>query len=182
MGVQNNIHVLKRITSYLNNPLIIFFIIFASGCGESENSNSARSPLPSTPNAEAARAELEGIDTNQDGIRDEVQIMVRGLALSTEEERASLQLARGIQSAILVGARADASNDEITTAGEKLTRAADCVYHRFQARASQQIIVMDLLMADTPERVQAYHNFEARTVGQSFEGATSLEEACDSDI
>ena len=41
---------------------------------------------------------------------------------------------------------------------------------------------MNLLMADTPDRLRAYRAFEARTVGQRFEGASLLEDACASDI
>lgn len=134
--------------------------------------------LPEAPSPEEARADLNGVDRDGDAVRDDVQIMVRGLELNAEEE-ATLQLARGLGDAIQVGANPDSSPDEVTRAGERLARAADCLFFRFGARATQQVHMMNLLMADTPERALGYQSFERRTSGQSFAGASRLEEACD---
>lgn len=142
-------------------------------------STGSMTPLPDRPSPEEARADLNGVDRDGDEVRDDVQISLRELELTEEREEASLQLARGIRAAIQVGANPEASPDEVTRAGERLTRAADCLFVQFGAQATQQARLLNLLMADTPERTQGYQNFERRTSGQSFVGASRLEEACD---
>lgn len=158
---------------------LLTVLSIAIGCQEDGDMSRTQEPLPEYPGAEEARRTLAGVDSDGDFIRDDVQIMVRGLGLSLEQEKAVLQLARAMQMATITGSEAQASSDEVTSTGELLARGVDCVSYRFGDRAIEQIHVLNLLIADTPDRSIAYQNFEQRTHGQQFPSARSEAEACD---
>jgi hypothetical protein len=123
------------------------------------------SPLPPDPGA-AGKATLEGIDSDGDGLRDDVQRHIALTYPESERTRAGLiQAAKAMQALIL---NADDKQTSIANALEDAA-ALDCLYY---LRPSDRDLVYDSLRAivvNTPERARAYLRADGQLGGQVYE-------------
>lgn len=147
------------------------------GGGDGDSGSPSNSNLPADP-GDAGKVTIGGVDSDNDGVRDDIEIAVSTLNLSTEEKTAALQVAKGVQDAIQAGLDGT-SADSQRNAAIAMAMAVDCVSHRFGSDAANQIALMELFALNTPERAAAYEQFNAATVGQQFGDMESEEVACE---
>ena len=134
--------------------------------------------LPPDP-GEAGTQTVAGIDSDNDGVRDDIQIYIDSLELSgANESESATQWAKGIQEAILTG-DSNSGSDAVRSAAERLALAVDCASHVFGVDAVDQIALLELMALNTDARSAAYENFNAQTEGQQFGAMADQEVACE---
>jgi hypothetical protein len=120
--------------------------------------------LPPDP-GEAGKATLEGIDSDGDGVRDDIQRYIALTYPDSEQTRAALtQRAKSLQNAILNSGSQQAS---ISNA-EAANRSIECIYARRPNDAQE---VDEALLAEflnTEARTKAYLDFNDHLHGQIF--------------
>lgn len=145
-----------------------------SGCGyitpTGNNSN-----LPPDP-GDAGRTTLLGIDTDSDGVRDDVQIAIATRYPSdTNSQLALSQLATGIQEAFTAQSAND--SNQLSNTFQKIVKATDCITVT-TVQPLQDIVFIQTLMANTNVRSDAYVEINTAASGQFFGGDSDLESAC----
>lgn len=106
---------------------------------------------------EAGKATLEGIDSDGDGIRDDVQRYIQLTHPDAPAVRAGLgQYARGLQTALLVAT----DREESRRVAKELDRADECLEHfvGFDAYAFGDDVTIEML--NTEARSRAYISFD----------------------
>ena len=122
--------------------------------------------LPPDPGAEG-KATIEGIDSDQDGLRDDIQRYIALTYPDSEKTRAALrQIAVGLQIALL---EKDVKNKSLDNA-ENLMRASECLYYiNFEsARKLKNMLKAEFL--NTVERSRAYLEYNQKLGGHNFRG------------
>jgi hypothetical protein len=117
---------------------------------------------------------IKGPDTNNNGIRDDIDAYIAQLAISNEEKKAALQQAKAMQEVLLV----DLTNTvAMRTLDAKLERAAQCIETKFkdfeQGMAMGRKI--EAITANTQERSMQYikyNNALSGTVSKLLTGNT----------
>jgi hypothetical protein len=128
--------------------------------------NPPGSGLPPDP-GEAGMATLEGIDSDQDGIRDDIQRYIALTYPDSQKTRAALrQFALAFHKAILESPDEESAlrNTEVEA------RASECLWY---IHSEDSIKMSDLLMAEflnTMERSRAYLTYNAKLGGHVFGG------------
>ena len=164
----------------LAGVVIFSLLVIACGGGGGGDSVDTNTPLPSS-NAlppdpvDAGKATLSGTDSDNDGLRDDVQRAISTLEYSGEALGSVTQLAMGIQSAITH----DGSSASAREAGEQLAKATDCASHVFGLGATDEILVLELLALNTEARADAYEEFNVQSAGQQYGEMASKEVACE---
>ncbi len=130
--------------------------------------------LPPDP-GDAGKLTLEGIDSDGDGIRDDIQRFIALNHPDSEKLRAALtQYTRGLQQALLVrDDKALALN-----AASELDRAGECLWFLLDEEAPD--IKNELLarILNTVERSRAYLTYNAQLFGGIFPIASDLKSSC----
>lgn len=120
---------------------------------------------------------LEGIDSDRDGLRDDIQ---RYIALNfTDPDRiaALRQIARSMQFTIRVGAEADtaALEEAILSAAA----ASECMFARF-GTSNAELVDLEIRIRNTQQRIQAIEAFSALADGKTFPSTSpTFASACD---
>lgn len=171
---------------------LYFLIMFSAailltGCGGSnndttinnssslDNSTQTQSNLPPDPGS-IGMSTLLGVDSDNDGVRDDVQIAISNRYPSdTNSQLALSQLAMGIQDAFTAQS-ADDSN-ELNNTFQKIVSATDCITVT-TSQPLQDIIFVQSLMANTSTRSEIYEDVNTAASGQFFGGDNDLESAC----
>jgi hypothetical protein len=127
--------------------------------------------LPPDPGA-AGKQTLEGVDSDRDGVRDDVQ---RYIALSYPTDpalRAALrQLAKENQGFIT---QAESDRSVIYSINERRFAAQDCLYYVNGGdiyAASRARLALRAVQLDTPERSRAFLKSDAKLSGLIFKGS-----------
>ncbi len=132
--------------------------------------------LPEDP-GEAGMATLAGIDSDDDGVRDDIEIGIAAIGFDSGEETDSvMQLAEALQAAIESDST---SEDDVRSTGNQIAIAVNCASAVFGEDAATQILLMELLALNTEARSQAYAEFNAQSAGQQFGVTVSEEVACE---
>jgi hypothetical protein len=118
--------------------------------------------LPPDP-GEAGKVTLEGIDSNNDGVRDDLEIAIYEYASKTEEEnlrKAMRQDAKARQLAIIAGHTQDPQ--EIEEARKAGFKSLMCAFRKMRSDYENWdfFTYMDGKAANTPERLVAYIRFD----------------------
>jgi hypothetical protein len=133
--------------------------------------------LPPDP-GEAGKQDLLGIDSNNDGVRDDVEIAIAHRYPSNENLRLALkQFSKSIQLAFNSIKLADDTqlNDSLL----KIVSATDCITGASQ-RPQEDIIFIENIMQNTQERVDAYLKANDVAAGQVFGGEyIDFEHSCE---
>ena len=160
--------------------------MFLTGCGGSSgdttindtssgNNTQNENNLPPDP-GDAGMATLLGVDSDNDGVRDDVQIAIANrYPANTNSQLALSQLATGIQDAFT----AESTNDvnELNNTFQKIVSATDCITVT-TSQPLQDIIFVQSLMANTSTRSDIYEDVNTAASGQFFGGDNDLESAC----
>jgi hypothetical protein len=109
---------------------------------------------------------IAGPDTNNNGVRDDIDAYIASLP-DTAPQKAALEQA---SAAITTAMTADATNQNaLTDASRKIANASACIHARYDSTtASSKNAEMEKLTVNTKERFTAYGNFSAAISGTSF--------------
>ena len=126
--------------------------------------NPGNSTLPPDP-GEAGKATLAGIDSDGDGIRDDIQRYIALTYPDSRKTRAALkQFTLALHSAIL-----ESPDEESALSNTELeARAGECLWY---IHSEDAIIISNLLMAEylnTLERSRAYLEYDSKLGGHVF--------------
>jgi hypothetical protein len=129
--------------------------------------------LPPDPGA-AGRATLQGIDSDNDGLRDDVQIHVHDSAYSDAATRAaSIRLAKAFQ--LMVTSGADSSRARTATAS--MNRAIDCLYSVDPDDFGDYVEDIEAAVVNTGDRARAYVRAGAFVSGGTYSVSTTANNA-----
>ncbi len=136
--------------------------------------------LPPDP-GEAGKKTLAGIDSNNNGIRDDVEIAIYNRYPDYYEMRKTLeQSARSTQASILAGA--SGSVVELEAAGKQSSRSADCFVGFISTSLNMDYtplaIFIENTVVNTEERAKAYIKDSAYWSGKIIKGNDD-DEPCD---
>lgn len=133
--------------------------------------------LPPDP-GEAGKQTLLGIDSDQDGVRDDVQRFIALHYYKSDDEKARLaleQFAESIQYGFTVyQATPEGDLDDVYS---KIIAATDCITGT-SATLKEDIVFVENIMQNTDERVQAYIAINESAAGRIFVGTTDFVGGC----
>lgn len=118
--------------------------------------------MPADPGS-AGEASIEGVDADQDGLRDDVQRWVSAHASIASHRSALFQLARA-----LVGTLSVTSKQAALQQAERVVRAQECVFARLPRQAEALSADLEALVVNTRARGEAYLAYNERLAGESF--------------
>lgn len=133
--------------------------------------------LPPHP-GEAGKQTLLGIDSDNDGVRDDVQIAIARHYPEPEDEKARLaleQFAASWQYAFRVYQSGD--EEELYNVFSEINPAVSCIAAT-SSKSLEDIVFVKLIMRNTEERVQAYANINDTAIGRTFPVYSASEEYC----
>ncbi|MDR0664221.1 MAG: hypothetical protein LBF86_01680 [Helicobacteraceae bacterium] len=172
----------------LRNAQTLLFAFFAlvalAGCegksGGGSNQNDGKQnirdlypELPPDPGEEGKKT-LEGIDSNNNGVRDDVEIAIYESFPSRyqdEDRQVLLQSAKSRQETLT--AAASGNIETILKAERESARAIECAFKKFP-NSMKSVELIDFAtqkVVNTKARVQAYSSFSAALSGRSFSGS-----------
>lgn len=139
-------------------------------------------PVPALANLQAPdtldrSSSLAGPDTNNDGVRDDINRWVDAQSYSAPEKKAIHQFARTVQQTLLVNAK---DKQEARRAAEAMFIAIHCARMAFEPgsrKPSQSVKHLEAITANTKERAMQYILFSGALDGMTFEMPTELK--CD---
>ncbi len=132
--------------------------------------------LPPDP-GEAGRLTLEGIDSDNDGVRDDVQIDITNRYPSNTNARLALrQLAKSLQKGFI--AQKNNDTQALNEVAFDINSAAKCI-SASSNRANSDIRLVRNIMANTNERGLIMIDLSAASSGKFFVIEDNLESHCD---
>lgn len=151
----------------------LLFLLF-TGCGGGSGGVAPPTEpsivLPPDPGL-AGKATLEGIDTDGDGIRDELQIAIFERYPEDGEKRAALfQNVRALQTALVVSQAGDP--ELVHTVSEYMSKGLYCLFERGIEEDTQFLREQVL---NTPARFEADIKFNKLLNGQFFGSANAID-------
>lgn len=154
---------MKKIISILITTIVIGIV--GCGSGKETNNSSTNSSLPVDP-GEAGKVTLEGIDSDEDGVRDDVQIsIVNRYQDDAAMQKILIQQALTLQDALITGASGDAN--AMSEIAHEMNRAASCMVVK-SSNPSEDIRFLEFHVINTQARTDAYLRFNAEMDGQFF--------------
>jgi hypothetical protein len=144
----------------------------SSGGNGGNNGGGGNVELPPDPGSEG-RKTLEGIDSNNNGIRDDVEIAIYEYAPKPEDEgvrQALIQTSRSLQAAILAASKDDIN--EVLKLDKSISRAVGCIMKKSPdtIKNTNELNMMQRLVANTDERAKAYIHFNGMLSGRILKG------------
>lgn len=155
---------LKKLISFICCSFLIFSILISCSSSSSQHDPLADLGLPPDP-GEAGKATIEGIDSDEDGVRDDIQ---RYIALTYPEQpeiqKALRQLAKADQALLI-----DADDEAKTMENERKTSAAiECLFSKDIENTSQIFKKMEAEYLNTKERILAQNKADSHLSGHVF--------------
>lgn len=136
-----------------------------------------RGDLPADP-GEAGKQTLLGIDSDNDGVRDDVQIAIAHLYHDPEDDNARLalnQFAASLQYAFTVFQSGD--KNQLFNVFSEINPAVACITAT-SSNPLEDVIFVKLLMRNTEERLQAYADINETAGGRTFALNPEPESSC----
>lgn len=144
-----------------------------AGCGSELTDDEG---LPPDPGAAGERT-LSGIDSDEDGLRDDVQ---RHIALEYEDPATRDALAQ-VAEPMMLSYTAGTDRESILSLNDEISAGIDCTHSILDADATQAIQELEAIVLNTPARIQARADADAEISGTSFllpDDLTDLGAAC----
>lgn len=131
--------------------------------------------LPPDPGEEGLLT-IEGIDSDNDGVRDDVQIAIaKKYPSNTNAKLALTQFAKSLQHAFI--AQINTDTQQRNNAFLEIIAATDCI--TFSTPSPwEDIIFIQMIMENTEDRSQTYSDVNAAASGQFFGGGVDPDSAC----
>lgn len=162
----------KRI---LPSMLCLFLLMSCGGKNKSSNSNNVQTTPPSVKNAliqlETTGATplldrsptVQGIDSNANNIRDDVENYVSKLPDNTSQKKALLSTSKAINSAMLVSLSDTAG---VRSATDQINQAVECIWEKYPSDvANQKLLEIRKITVNTKLRYDAYMAFNKSISG-----------------
>ena len=153
--------------------IVVLLFLSLFGCNDGGGSGSSNDPgantgsLPPDP-GEAGKATLQGVDSDNNGVRDDVQIAIYERYPNDETKRNALtQKAKALQEAIVAGD--SSSSDALNQASKSIIDAVDCLHERV-GDSTAEIGFLEQEVVNTSDRSEAYIKFNEALSGQFFGG------------
>lgn len=159
----------------MNKNLVIMLMlcilgVAACGSGSSKDGGGSTTTLPPDP-GDAGKAVLQGIDSDNDGVRDDVQIAIaERYPNDTNSQRVLTQQAVTLQDAILSGNSGD--QNAMAQVAEQIKHATNCLTAKMD-NPSDEAGFMEIQVVNTKARSDAYMKFNDAMNGQFFGVSTS---------
>lgn len=143
-------------------------VFYLSACGGGGSSNQANTPelegLPPDP-GEAGKVTLEGIDSDKDGVRDDIQRYIATEYPHSEKTRRVLtDMAKANQEFLL---SAD-DKDKVLEATKEQSKQVSCIFYIDPQKAYQMQKELTAEILNTEERVRTWIKADAHLGGMSF--------------
>lgn len=158
---------------------IAFLVSVLSGCGggSSNGTDTAKTPKEQVAALESSGAiphlergiELTGMDTNANGIRDDIDsIITSKYTLSTQRD-AAMQTAKAMQNALTVDKTDIAA---VKVIDREISKAINCIYSTFDGEVglnqpARVVQELESITANTKQRLLAYLQFNKALDGTS---------------
>lgn len=140
-------------------PRIVLGLALSVTLGACDTS-SADDGLPPDP-GEQGTLTLEGIDSDGDGVRDDVQRAIYQEFAEPEVHDALMSFARVAQTALLDAAAGEDARDAVV----QMAEATECLIAADEANAGAALLTIEAALANTAQRSQAYLDFNAQLSG-----------------
>ena len=134
-----------------------------SGCLAQEQVSNPPSGLPPDP-GDAGKVTLQGIDSDGDGLRDDVQRHIYTRYSDAPRQKALTQLAKSCQ-AMLV---ATGDKAQATVAAQTMNHAVDCVFTVDPDNVVDRVEEIEGQVVNTGARTEAYATANALLSGTTF--------------
>jgi hypothetical protein len=167
---------LKKTSRRFRLLLSAFLILFTlSCCSDKDNNTDIQDNLPPDPGV-AGKATLEGIDTDKDGLRDDVQRYIYMNFNKEDERKVLINLANNIQIMIL---NSQDKNSAINAA-QQMSLNLECLYYLNSTNASKVVENIEALSANTELRFAAYMKANENLSGETFlsNGIDNFKDSC----
>jgi hypothetical protein len=163
-------------TSPLLAALALASLLGVSGCVHNEDPP-AQEPepiivLPPDPGT-AGKATVQGIDSDTDGRRDDVQIFVDTTYLDTASRAATSRLAKAFQAFLIQGS----DKAGALAAAASLNKAIDCLYALDPENFGDLVDEVEAKVVNTNDRSKAYAKAGAFISGGTFPVSTVADNA-----
>lgn len=156
--------------------ITMFFMLVACGGGgnsgdhdtstvtnTNENLNTEISQLPPDP-GEEGKLTVVGVDSDDDGVRDDVQIAIEDFyASKMDTKQVVLSLAKEMQNVFIAQSIGDVQEEHL----QKIAKAIDCIT-LMSSNPLKDIIFVEFAMVNTEEREEAYIDINSKVVGNFF--------------
>ena len=123
--------------------------------------------LPADP-GNAGKTNVVGVDSDADGVRDDVQIHIHGAYTDPVSRKAATQLAKAFQDLLVGGSTASGA----LTATASLNAAIDCLYGLDPASFGERVEDVEGAVVNTGKRARAYARAGAFISGGSYAVST----------
>ncbi|SFV89687.1 hypothetical protein MNB_SUP05-SYMBIONT-5-392 [hydrothermal vent metagenome] len=156
-------------------------LIFLTACSDVSGGSGGNNPnLPPDP-GKAGKLTIEGIDSDNDGVRDDVQIAIYERHPNAPEKRAALeQQAKAYQKALIAGEAGDTA--EIFRVTKEMDRAQYCILEMNggiqNSQAREETRAMDMKILNTDARNNADMKYNQALSGNFFSVET-IKNPCD---
>lgn len=151
---------------------VLFLALAASGCTPPDDGGNS---LPPDPGA-AGKVTLAGIDSDNDGVRDDIQIAIYDrYPNNIQIQNALKQSAKTLQNTLIVGANSGSAEQTADT----VTRARHCIKSLVGSQNQmEEIDFIVLQLINTKERSDAFTDFNASMHGTVYTVVT-IPNPCD---
>jgi hypothetical protein len=154
----------------------------SSGGNGGNNGGGGNVELPPDPGSEG-RKTLEGIDSNNNGIRDDVEIAIYNYAPRPDQERyraALIQWAKALQKKIKVSS---SKLDILLEVQRESNRASECIKKVSPGNGVEELRFLQKALHNTPQRSSASQRFNKRigTSGKNVFARSGDPVPCDYD-
>ena len=150
--------------------LPVFLLVLSAGLWACDTSNDSLPPDPGEP----GRATLAGIDSDSDGIRDDVQRYIAQTYPDAPTRKALTQVARPMLDGILVAETQGVALDNLTA----MTRGIECAVSVRPTDSHEVLAGLREAVVNTQARFQAYLTLDAQAGGGTFIAADTPASSC----
>jgi hypothetical protein len=157
---------MKPFTNF-THALLTTLLLGLSACVVEEVPTPPVNVLPKDPGNEGKQT-VQGVDADEDGLRDDVQIHVHQKYPDGEVRAAAIQLARSFQSLIITGT----NKPSALMAALSMNRAIDCLYFLDVAKFGDRVDDIEGVVVNTGARARAYAKAGAFLSGGSYSVST----------
>jgi hypothetical protein len=134
--------------------LLLALALGLSSCVREADVPTEPNPVPVLPQdpGSAGKLTIEGVDSDGDGLRDDVQIHICTTYTQTATRAASIQLATAFQCLLVTGTEKPAAR----TAAASMNRAIDCLYSLDGENFGNTVENVEGSVVNTEARTRAY--------------------------
>lgn len=151
---------------YMNQLIIVAILpmVLLTACGASKTEAKISEAISRSSNEKIA---IMDIDSNSNGIRDDIDEYIDSLRDTPEQKQALKQTARAFNIVLSIDIK---NKNDLNMASEMLSKASSCIFNRYSTlSANKRARQMEKYYMNTPSRMKAYDNYN-----QALNGIISI--------